>query len=160
MSTRKAYQKQSRADVHARLAKEWVDLDGGPVCVWEMTAAEMLSLGQQSARPSMDARGGVDTTTAALLLAAFCTHAGEEIDSPRIWEQMQVMEIQSLRGEDFTRLQEAIQRVNGTAREAVESMRDFTAVLGELSTSDSPSSASSSSADASPLSSITSPTAS
>jgi hypothetical protein len=145
VSTRKAYQKNSRDEVHARLAKEWVPLDGGEVCVWEMTAAEMLSLGQQSARPSMDPRGGVDTTTAALLLAAFCTHAGEEIDSPRIWEQLQVLEIQSLRGEEFTRLQEAIQRVNGTAKEAVEGVRDFTTAPEGLSTSASPSSASSNS---------------
>lgn len=146
MSQRQAYQRPDREMLFARLKKEWVELDGGPVCVWEMNAAEMLALGQRSARPSIDQRGGVDATTASILLVAFCTHTGDDIDSPRLWDEARLGEIQLLRGEEFAELSEAIQRVNGTGKEAGEAMRDFTPATEEPNTSASSSSVSSNSA--------------
>lgn len=142
---RRPYQPPEPARLHEKLRKEWVELDGGDVCVWEMRAPEMLSLGERSQRPGIDPRGGVDVTSAALLLTAFCTHVDDLPGSPRVWDDLQLGQINLLRSEEFTRLQEAIQRVNGTSPAAIEAVRDFTLATGAPNTSDSPSSASSNS---------------
>ncbi len=140
MSQRRPYTKPTRAEVQLSLKREWVPLSTGDVCVWGMTAAEMLGLGQRSQRPSIDPRGGVDTSAAALWLVALCTRHGDQPDSPRVWDDLSIGEIADLPGEDFTALSLAAQRVNGKDTETVEELRDFTTATEAQSSSDSPSS--------------------
>jgi hypothetical protein len=139
------------------LRKEWVSIAAGDVCVWGMSAADMLTLGERTQRPAIDPRGGVDPTAGALYLAALCTHEGDDDESPRVWDDLHIQEITLLSGDDWIELQQAIQRVNGRSAEEVESMRDFSPATGAPKSSASPSSASSNSTG-SPLSSATSPT--
>ena len=153
----RTYTKPTRAQVQASLRREWVPLTTGDVCVWGMTAAEMLGLGQRSQRPSIDPRGGVDTSAAALWLVALCTRHGDEPESPRVWDDLSIAEISDLPGEDFTALSLAAQRVNGKDAETVEELRDFTPATEAQNSSNSPSSASSNSAAGFPVNSAMSP---
>lgn len=156
MSQRRIYRKPTRLEVQQSLKREWVPLSTGDVCVWGMTAAEMLGLGQRSQRPAVDPRGGVDTSAAALWLVALCTRESDQPESPRIWDDLSIAEIAELPGEDFTELSLAAQRVNGKDPETVGELRDFTRATGAQKPSDSPSSASNNSAGGSPANSTTS----
>jgi len=147
MSERRPYTKPTRAEVQQALKKEWVPLTTGDVCVWGMTAAEMLALGSRSQRPAIDPRGGVDTTSASLWLVALSTRRDDQPDSPRVWDDLSLSELGDLPGEDFTALSLAAQRVNGKDPDSVEAMTDFTPATGAPNPSDLSSSASSSSAD-------------
>jgi hypothetical protein len=145
------YQKPT-TPVTERLRKEPVELDGGEVWVWELTSLEMLELGERSARPAIDPRGGVDNRMAAAMLTKLSVHYGPEADSPRVWDDLTYEEIFDLRGEEFTRLQEAIGRVMGTAPSEVEARRDFSLAPAAPSTSESTLSASNNSTGSPPKS--------
>ncbi len=156
MSQRRPYTKPTRAQVQLSLKREWVPLSTGDVCVWGMTAAEMLGLGQRSQRPSIDPRGGVDTSAAALWLVALCTRHDDKPESPRVWDDLSIGEIADLPGEDFTALSLAAQRVNGKDAKTVEDLRDFTTATEARNSSDSPSSVSSTVEGGFPVNSATS----
>lgn len=157
MKKRRAFQKPTREAVQAKLKREWVSLEWGDVCVWGLTAAEMLALGQRSQRPSIDPRGGIDASAAASWLLALSARRDDQPGAERIWDDLTFADVLELSGEDFGKLSAAAQRVNGQGAEQVEATRDFTPATGAPNTSDSPSSASSSST-ASPPNSTTSPT--
>jgi hypothetical protein len=144
MSERKAYQKP-QAPVQERLRKEWVTLDGGDVCVWGLTAGEMMTLSERSARPEIDPRGGADSRMASAWLIALATHYGDALDSPRVWDDLGYPEIFDLTSQEFTALTEAIARVMGTAEPETDALRAFTSAPEAPRSSDLPSSASSNS---------------
>lgn len=136
MSQRKAYKKPEQP-VKERLRKEWVSLEGGDVCVWGLTAGEMMQLGERSARPSIDTRGGTDPKMASAWLILLATHYSDEPDSPRVWDDLSYEEIFDLTSQEFTGLTDAISRVMGTAPQEVETLKDFTSASEAPSTSDS-----------------------
>jgi hypothetical protein len=128
-----------------KLKKEWVSISAGDVSVWGMNAAQMLALGERIQRPTIDPRGGVDSSGAVLWLVVFCTHVSDDEESPLVWNEAQLQEVYQLSGDDFTALAMAARRVNGTDEKGLDDARDFTTATGAPSSSDSPSSASSSS---------------
>lgn len=132
------------------LRKEWVSIAAGDVCVWGMKAADMLMLGERIQRPSIDPRGGIDTTAAVVWMILLCTHETDAPNSPLVWTEPDIAEIYQLSGEDFAALSQACQRVNGTDGEGLDRQRDFTRAPEAPNSSDSPSSASSSSAGSRP----------
>jgi hypothetical protein len=133
-----------RAKLKAKpvLRKEWVSIEAGDVCVWGMTAAEMLSLGQRAQRPAVDPRGGMDTNAAAAWLVALCTREDDSDGSPRVWDDISYQEVFNLSGDDFQTLSFAAQRVNGQSRAGIEALEDFIGATEAPNTSGLPSSVS------------------
>jgi hypothetical protein len=154
---RRPYQRDA-APRPDRLRREWVSLDNGDVCVWELTAAEMGVMSERSTRPAIDPRGGIDTTGASAWMAALSCRQDDAPGSPRIWDDLAVSEILALRFEEWARLQETMQRLNGLDAESVEERRDFTPATGAPKASGSNGSASKNSTGSRPKS--TSPTTS
>jgi hypothetical protein len=140
MNQRKVYQKPQQT-AQERVRKEWVTLDGGDVCVWGLTAGELMHLTEKSARPAVDPRGGADPRMASAWLIALATHYGDDPDSPRIWDDLTYEEIFDLTSQEFTALTEAIGRVMGTALPETEALRAFTPAAEAPNSSDLPSSA-------------------
>ena len=124
MSQRRAF-KQNKADIRSRLKKEWVSLEDGDVCVWELTTAEASFLAERSRRPSIDTRGGMDQTMATAWLISLSVHHGDEADSPRVWDDITYQDALLLRARDANKITEAFSRVNGTSDEALEAASDF-----------------------------------
>lgn len=126
---RRHFDKQA-ARSRCHLRHEWVSLDCGDLCVREMTAAQGTTLAERSQRPSIDPRGGFDTGEAVLwqiLLSCFTddTPAAQPVFAEHA-EDIGI--IMNLRLEEFKRLAQAINRVNGSDMTEVEVLRDFSAL--------------------------------
>jgi hypothetical protein len=116
---RKAYQIRTRR-------KEWISLDGGDICIWEMRMQDFTLLSEYCTRPPEDPRGGVDQQEALLWQVALCCYDGEGEDAERIWPDARVREILDMPNADFDRLILEINRVNGKLARQEEIWRDFT----------------------------------
>jgi hypothetical protein len=138
------YERQSSPG-RDRLRKEWVSLDGGDVCCWELTAAEMLQMAERAARPAVDPRGGVSASVAAVWLVALATRYDDQAASGRVWDDLNFEEVYQLRFEEFARLQQTLERLNGLDPQELNHLRDFTAATAAPKPSGSSGSASKSS---------------
>jgi len=142
---RRPYQKPVGGQPVSALRKEWVSLEDGDVCAWELTTPQMLQLAEASARPAVDPRGGVSDSAATAWLISLSTHHGDEADSPRVWDDMHRHEALALRWTDTQQLIAAIRRVCGTDEAGVAALTDFTGATEAPKPSGSRSSASSTS---------------
>lgn len=106
--------------------KEWVRLDTGRVCVWEMEAADTLFIVEHSLRPGRE-KTTLAATDAMLWRVLVSCYNGAEPGAGRIFEITDLPRIQRLRKTEWDRLLAAIERVNGTDAEEVPLLQDFTA---------------------------------
>lgn len=108
---------------------ERVELDGGVVYVKEMTAADALFCNEHSLR-----RGGgpaesqIDMSALMIWQIMRSCYRGKESQAPLTFEVSDMPAIQRLRAEEWNRLRDAINKVNGLAEAEVSALRDFTAV--------------------------------
>ena len=106
---------------------ERVALDGGVIYVKEMTAADALFCNEHALR-----RGGgpaemrLDIAALSLWQVVCSCYRGKESGAARTFEMTDTPVIQALRAEEWNRLREAINRVNGLADEEVAALQDFT----------------------------------
>lgn len=111
-----------KAPGEERRRKQWVDLDGGRVCVWSLTVAELGQAMLRAERPSAMG-GGLDTTaTLAGYIQQSC-HAGEEPDAPLIFTDTQPVYRLSL--QEMTALMAAVNRLNGMEDIGFTDLRSF-----------------------------------
>lgn len=115
-------------------AKEWVTLEGGPVCVWALTVMEVMTLLERASRPVIQGApkhlsGGVDSNEELLWKIIVSTYHSDEPDAKPVWsgDQESLRQVFSLSLPEFTTLVAAISRVNGTDAEEVQALEDFTA---------------------------------
>ena len=112
----------------SRPRMERVELSGGAIWVRAMTVADAMKVTDQSARPSIDPRGGLDRSEALLwqvIVSCFYDEDGKEpVFSSESAEDVRL--IYGLPIQEFALLVSAIQRVNGQDAEEVEILRDFT----------------------------------
>lgn len=106
--------------------KQWIELRGGRLCVWEMTFEELGRLNQYAMRPAIDPRGGVDQIEAAIWRIALSCYESDTEDARRIWPDERVAEIRRLPGSEINRLTEVLDALNGTGAAEEERLRDFT----------------------------------
>lgn len=125
------------------LRSEWVLLRKGEVCVRELTAAEYAGMRQQSARPSIDPRGGSDPTAIILVQIVMSCYDSEEPGARPLFPTMEAAG--RLPFEDFQKVMAAIARVNGLEATEQEILRDFLQASGAPTNSSSKSTASSTS---------------
>lgn len=108
---------------------EWVSLTHGDVCVKAMTVSELLQIQDRAQRPRIDPRGGIDPGWSALLQVALSCYEDEDEDAPPIWpcslDLKTLAPINRLPIADFTKIMEAIQRVNGQSPGEVDALVDF-----------------------------------
>lgn len=127
MSQRKIYRP---GVVAPQRRQEWVSLDGGDVCVWELTVAESTQILERSERPKVDPRGGHNrgmTVVTQILLSCF---DGEEDGAKRIFADHDLAAIYALPFHDFQAILSAMNRVNGTDADEEERLRDFSTATG------------------------------
>jgi hypothetical protein len=105
--------------------REWVELDNGWVCVWEMDFADTLFVRDQSLRPGPGGGQTVGNDAVLWQILVSC-HAGEESGSPRTFEVTDFPRIQKLRSAESGELLKAIERVNGLRDEEVSALKSFT----------------------------------
>lgn len=116
--------------------KEWIRLEGGRLCLWELTLATASLVYEYSARPSIDPRGGNDKGEAAIWEIALSCYDGEGSDAKRIWPDEKVHEIRSLPERVCGPLLSAINRLNGKDPTEAEIREDFIRATGERQPSD------------------------
>jgi hypothetical protein len=117
--------------------REWVDLGDGEVCVWSMTAAEFIQLTDRATRPAIDPRGGVDTGALVLFQIIFSCYDGDEDNAKRIWGDVDLVSVGSLKQGQVEDLLAAINRVNGKDASSEEITRDFSLAAEGQKSSDS-----------------------
>lgn len=111
---------------------ERVELDGGVIYVKEMTAADALFCNEHSLR-----RGGgpadaqIDMSALMLWQIVRSCYRGKEPEAPPTFDVSDTPAIQRLRAEEWNRLREAINKVNGLADEEVAALEDFTGAPAE-----------------------------
>ena len=111
-----------------QLRHEWVSLDGGRVCVREMTAADNLFVMERSTRLGTGPQEmRIDAGSIQMWQVVVCCYKSPEPDSERIFDITDLPVIQKLRNAEWRRLQEAIERVNALADSEVSALQDFTA---------------------------------
>jgi hypothetical protein len=118
------------------LRREWVELDGGWVCVREMQAADSLFIMEHSSRPG---RNELDMTRYRIWRIVVSCYKGEEPGAERTFGLTDLDRVQKLRAAEWAKLIEAIDRVNGLADEEVSAAQDFTEAPEEPSSETSPS---------------------
>lgn len=119
-----AFDKSSLKDTHRR--KERIELDGGPVWVWEETAAEHLHKLAMAERPGIDSRGGIDIGTALVWQILYCLYDGDEPDARRVFDESELPLIYRFRRSEFNKITAAMAKVNGETREEEEHWEAFT----------------------------------
>ena len=107
---------------------EWVELDTGWVVVKEMQASDTLFCLDHSARPlAGPAQFKLDMGGLQIWQVIMSCYTGEAADAPRVFDITDMPVVQQLRGEVWTRLRDAIERVNGLADTEVAAAQAFTA---------------------------------
>jgi len=119
----------AKAPLIDRRRKEWVSLDAGRVCVWEMEAADTLFIVERSLRPA--APGAAPSAMAASVDAMLwrvlvSCYKGEHAGAERVFDMTDLPRIQHLRKSEWDTLLAAIERVNGLDSEEVPLLKDFT----------------------------------
>ena len=115
--------------------REWVNLPGARVCIWELTMAEDSRILEYAQRPTIDPRGGYDRGEMALWQIALTCYNGAGADAERIWPDHKVHEIRDLPERLAKPLLMAINKINGEDPEEEEVLRDFSAAAGARNTS-------------------------
>mgnify|MGYP001609220207 CR=1 FL=1 len=127
MADRRPYRVPTPETVQRR--KEWVSLDGGDVCVWEMTVVESLMVAEHAARPPGHPLGGADPKELGIWKVIASVYDTDQPGAQQVFVA-NPKAIGSLRLEEFARLSQAIGRVNGDFPEEEEALRDFTPAPG------------------------------
>ena len=114
-------------------AKEWVSLDAGDVCVWEMTVMEVMTLLEKASRPQIpgappEFSGGIDKNEEILWKIIVSTYDGDEPTSKPIWgaDADSMRQVFGLRLNEFKELAAAMARVNGVDADRLETLDAFT----------------------------------
>lgn len=108
------------------IRKEEVAIDAGILWVWELQTGEWAAIRQNSARPSVDPRGGFDDDQVLINQILFSCRAGEAEGSPLVFgDDKGPGRIRKLRRHDFQAIMDAFNRVNGTEASEVEEARGF-----------------------------------
>jgi hypothetical protein len=128
-----------RAAMPDRRRCERLELDGGVLYVKEMTAADTMFCLQNATRAGAPAHMALDMGGLTLWQVIVSCYRGPEPEAVRIFEARDMPVIQKLRAEEWNRLREVINRVNGLADEEVAATRDFTAPPGDASPASLPS---------------------
>jgi hypothetical protein len=128
MSERRAWKPRPADERQRERRKEWVSLDDGDVCVWEMRTQETTTLIQKAQRPEK-LGGGSDALEDALWTCILTCYQGDEPDAKPCWGNPPTMEdikyILALRAEELGRINQAAQRVSGLTEEEIGEVRDF-----------------------------------
>lgn len=120
---RRVYNPQERTETPRR--SEWVPLDDGEVCVWEMQVAETLQLVSASMRPPEFPGNPVDETQAILWQIMLCCFDGEPPEGRRIFQDHMAGDVLRLKHHEFRALMQAIGRLNGTGDENLAGLQGF-----------------------------------
>lgn len=126
MSERRVY----RPGTPAVRRKEWVELsDGSGLWVWEMTAAESLTMGRNAERHPQDPRGeGIDQMESLVWQVMLSCRESDEEGAPRVFADHMAAAVYGLAHRDYRAILEAIARLNGTDSEAGRVTELFTPV--------------------------------
>jgi hypothetical protein len=118
----------AKAPVLDMRRKEWVSLDSGRLCVWEMEAADTLFIVERSMRPVTSGQQPkiAASVDAMLWRVVVSCHKGEEAAAERVFDITDLGRISKLRKTEWDRLLGAIERVNGLDAEEVPKLLDFT----------------------------------
>jgi hypothetical protein len=118
----------AKAPVVDMRRKEWVSLDTGRLCVWEMEAADTLFIVERSLRPGQK-DGRLSAGDAMLWRVLVSCYKGEETEAERVFDITDLPRIQRLRKAEWDKLLEAIERVNGLDPAEVPDLEAFTPAL-------------------------------
>src|SRR6266478_6009354 len=77
--------------------KEWVSLDSGRLCVWEMEAADTLFIVERSLRPSSDQKQQLSAGDAMLWRVLVSCYKGDQPGAQRVFDVTDLPRIQRLR---------------------------------------------------------------
>lgn len=126
MSERRVY----KPGTPAARRKEWVELaDGAGLWVWEMTAAESLTMGRNAERHPQDPRGpGIDGSESLLWQVMLSCYESDEEGAPRVFADHMAPAVYQLAHRDYRAILEAIARLNGTDSEGGAAVDHFTPV--------------------------------
>src|SRR6266568_5081224 len=116
----------AKAPVLDQRRKDWVSLDQGRLCVWEMEAADTLFIVERSLRPASDRKAELAASDAMLWRVLVSCYKGDQAGAQRVFGVEDLPRIQRLRKAEWDRLLAAIERVNGLAPEEVPALQDFT----------------------------------
>lgn len=122
-TTRKVYNPHERQETQRRF--EWVSLDDGDICVWEMQVAETLRLVSNSMRPPEFPGSPVDETEAILWQIMLACYDDEPPQGKRIFEDHMGPDVGKLKHHEFRDLMQAIGRMNGTGDSNLEGLNGF-----------------------------------
>jgi hypothetical protein len=125
---------------------ERVELDNGVVYVKEMETADLLFCQEHSTRTGGPAGGTVDFSAMQIWQVVVSCYRGKEPEARRVFDITHTDRIRKLRREEWFKLRDAIDRVNGMAAEEAATVRDFTEPLPDGSPGTSLSSLSGNSA--------------
>lgn len=116
---------------------EWVELERGWVCLWDLRLAESVRITDQCTLP--EKLGGGESRGRAVALQILYSCYDGEPSKPgvsRIWKDHELGDVYLLSFVDMRRLGEAIQRLNGQTATEAEIVRDFTPATGAPVTSE------------------------
>jgi hypothetical protein len=122
-TNRKIYDPQARTEASRRF--EWVALDEGEVCVWEMQVAETLRLVSAAMRPPDFPGNPIDETEAILWQIMLTCFDDEPPQGKRIFADHMAPEVTRLKHHEFRALMQAIGRLNGTGDRNLEGLNAF-----------------------------------
>lgn len=122
-TSRKVYNPAARTETMRRF--EWVPLDDGEMCVWEMQVSETLRLVSNSMRPPDFPGSPVDETEAILWQIMLCCYDEEPPGGKRIFADHMAPEVGRLKHHEFRALMQAIGRLNGTGDENLAGLNSF-----------------------------------
>ncbi len=120
---RKVYNPALRQEVQRRF--EWVPVDDGEICVWEMTVNETLSLVSNSMRPPEWPGSPVDEQSAILWQIMLSCYDDEPPTGKRMFQDHQADDVGRLKHHEYRDLMAAIGRMNGTGDNNLEGLNDF-----------------------------------
>jgi hypothetical protein len=120
---RSIYRPRTEDDMSRR--KEWVDLDGGSLCVWEMTVRENMTVIERSQRPSRDPRGGLDRSEQMLWQIVMSCFDGDGKNAKLVFSPTDPGPVFRLRMKEYVKIITAIGRVNGADEADLKDLEAF-----------------------------------
>src|SRR5436190_6655348 len=100
----------AKAPIEDHRRREWVSLDAGRLCVWELEAADLLFIVENAARGPGDAKARVNSTDGVLWRVLVSCYKGEEPGAQRVFDITDLPRIQKLRKTEWDKLLAAIER--------------------------------------------------
>ena len=122
---RAIYHPPTEAEAGCIRRKEWVDLDGGALCVWEMTVRENMTVIERSQRPSRDRRGGLDRSEQMLWQIILSCYDGDTAAAKPIFQPGDPGPVFRMRMKDYVKIISAIGRVNGADEADLKDLEAF-----------------------------------